>query len=142
MHSTGMHSPESRPPAEATFEVAEVFSGDDDGLLWLTLGFVSPAEPLDVLHIACGKVATGAADADALYLERNDQDLACSGQVLALTVNDTDVTLRLTAEGATALGLPTVTRFCFIQHAALHALAADQLARMARSGQSCIATAC
>ena len=127
------------PAADATFDVAELFLGDDDGLLWLTLGFVSPAEPLDVLHIACGKVATGVADEDALYLERTDQDLACSGQVLALAAHEGGVLLRLTAEGAAALGLPLHTRFTFLEHPELLAQAAAQLAQMAACGQSCIA---
>jgi hypothetical protein len=47
-----------KPAADATFDVAELFVGDDDGLLWLSLGFASPTEPLDVLHIVCGKAAT------------------------------------------------------------------------------------
>lgn len=127
------------PAAETTFDVEELFVGDDDDLLWLTLGFASPAEPLDVLHIVCGKTATGLADEDALYLERTDQDLACSGQVLALTASKTTLALRLTAEGAAALRLPTHTRFTFNENPALFAQAAVQLAQMAACGQACIA---
>lgn len=128
-----------KPAAAATFDVAELFVGDDDGLLWLTLGFASPAEPLDVLHIVCGKAATGLADEDALYLERTDQDLACSGQVLALTACATTLALHLTAEGAAALGLPTHTRFTFNENPALFAQATAQLALMSACGQACIA---
>lgn len=121
----------------AQYEVAEAFSGDDNGLLWLSLGFVSP-EPLDVLHIACGETATGVAEEDALYLERNDQDLACSGQVLLLVAGDGHIACSLTPEGASLLGLPAQARFSFQQHPALFAPAAAQLARMRSSGQACI----
>lgn len=121
----------------ALYEVAEVFSGDDNGLLWLSLGFIS-SEPLDVLHIACGATATGVAEEDALYLERNDQDLACSGQVLSLVAGDGRIAFSLTPEGASSLGLPAQTRFGFKQHPALFAPAAAQLARMRASGQACI----
>jgi len=124
--------------AGAQYEVAELFSGDDDGLLWLTLGFASAAEPLDVLHVACGASATGIAEEDALYLERNDQDLACSGQVLALVAGDGSIALSLTPQGAASLQLPAQTRFSFKQHPALFAPAAAQLARMRASGQACI----
>lgn len=128
-----------QPMPEPTFDVTELFFGDDDGLLWLTLGFASPAEPLDVLHIACGKAATGVADEDALYLERTDQDLACSGQVLTLAVRDGCVALTLTPAGAAAIDLPLHTDFTFNEHPALFTQAAAQLGRMAACRQSCIA---
>lgn len=133
-----MNPPVPAPDADATFDVAELFFGDDDGLLWLTLGFASPAEPLDVLHLACGKAATGVAEEDALYLERADQDLACSGQVLALAVHNGGLALSLTPEGAASLDLPQHTRFTFLEHPELLTLAAAQLAQMAACGQSCI----
>lgn len=124
-------------PGGAQHEVTEVFSGDDDGLLWLTLGFTSP-DPHDVLHIACGKTATGVAGEDELYLERTDQDLACSGQVLALAAGEGCIALSLTPEGASSLKLGEHTCFTFNEHPALLALARVQLAQMRASGQACI----
>jgi hypothetical protein len=121
----------------AQYEVTEIFNGEDYGLLWLTLGFISQ-QPLDVLHIACGETATGVAEEDALYLERNDQDLACSGQVLSLVARDGSIAFSLTREGASSLGLPAQTRFSFKEHPALFTPAAVQLARMKASGQACI----
>jgi hypothetical protein len=115
----------------------DVISGDDNGLLWLTLGFISP-DPLDVLHIACGESATSVMEEDVLYLERNDQDLACSGQVMKLVACDDHIALSLTPEGASSLGLPAQTHFSFRQHPALFAAGAAQMARMAASGQTCI----
>lgn len=131
-------NPPVSDPADAAFDVAELFLGDDEGLLWLTLGFASLSEPLDVLHIACGKAATGVAEEDALHLERTDQDLACSGQVLTIEIRDDCVELSLTTEGRAALGLPHHTRFTFRERPELFTQAAAQLARMAACGQSCI----
>lgn len=120
---------------EETFEIVEVMHGDGDGLLWLSLGFESAHDPLDVLHVACGAAARGDAAADALYLERTDQDLACSGEVLRLLVDDGGIDLQLTPAGAAALRLAERTRFDFAARPALHAQAREQLARMAAAGQ-------
>lgn len=116
--------------------IVEVQSGDGDGLLWLSLGFVSAHDPLDVLHIACGLQATGDADRDALYLERTDQDLACSGEVRELKVGATDIELVLSSAGARALALSERTRFTFDGQPGLHARAVAQLARMVAAGQA------
>lgn len=121
-----------------TYTIEEVMTGSDDGLLWLSLGFASAHDPLDVLHIACGAVLTGDAEADALYLERTDQSLACTGQVLQLQAEKDRIDLHLTPAGAAALQLAEHTRFHFSAQPALHAQALAQLARMAGAGQGCI----
>jgi len=127
-------------PVATVFDVVELFVGDDDGLLWLTLGFVSLGEPLDVLHIVCGRTPTGIPEEDALYLERTSQDLACSGEVVALAVRSDGLALTLTPEGAGALDLPAHTRFTFKAQPALFAQAASHLAQMAAVGHACIGT--
>jgi hypothetical protein len=119
-------------------DIVEVHGGDGDGLLWLSLGFVSAQDPLDVLHIACGQQATGDAGCDALYLERTDQDLACSGEVRELRIGAMDLRMALSPAGAQALALPERVRFSFGREPHLHAQAAAQLARMAAAGQACI----
>lgn len=124
--------------AVTAFEVVELFIGDDDGMLWLSLGFASLAEPLDVLHIVCGTTATGIPEEDALYLERTDQDLACSGQILALVARDGGLALTLTPEGALALELPAHTHFTFNEHPALFTQTVAHLKKMAAIGHSCI----
>lgn len=115
-------------------------TGSDYGLLWLSLGFASAHDALDVLHIACGAVPTGDAEADALYLERTDQSLACTGEVLQLRAEMDHIALHLTPAGASALQLAEHVRFDFITPSALRAQALAQLARMADAGQSCIHT--
>lgn len=126
------------PTLEGDIDVVEVHSGEGDGLQWLSLGFVSEHDPLDVLHIACGQQATGDAACDALYLERTDQDLACSGEVRALRIGAMAIELALSPAGAQALALPEYVRFTFHAQPGLHAQAAAQLARMAAAGQACI----
>jgi hypothetical protein len=88
----------------------------------------------------CGKAPTGILEEDALYLERTSQDLACSGEVLALAVRGEGLALALTPEGAGALDLPEHTRFDFEAQPALFAQAAVHLAQMAAVGHACIAT--
>jgi hypothetical protein len=81
--------------------------------------------------------------------ERTSQDLACSGEVLALAVRGEGLALAvrgeglalaLTPEGAGALDLPEHTRFDFEAQPALFAQAAVHLAQMAAVGHACIAT--
>jgi hypothetical protein len=128
----------ARRTREGDIDIVEVHAGDGDGLIWLSLGFVSAQDPLDVLHIACGQQKTGDAGCDALYLERTDQSLACSGEVRELRIGRQDIEFALSPAGAQALALPERIRFTFRSHPALHAQAAVQLARMAAAGQACI----
>jgi len=118
------------------FEVEEVFT-DDGELLVLSLGFASPQDPLDILHLVCGKALSGRIPRpleDELYVERTDQSLACTGQVVRLAVEDGGIVLTLTEAGMAQLQLPATTRFRFSRHPDLFAVAAEQLARMARAG--------
>lgn len=126
------------PVVTTAFDVVELFVGDDDGMLWLTLGFASLGEPLDVLHVVCGKTPTGILEEDALYLERTSQDLACSGEVLALAVRGEGLALALTPEGAGALELPEHVRFTFKEQPALFAQAVGMLAQMEALGHGYI----
>ncbi|MDP9989984.1 hypothetical protein J2W28_000636 [Variovorax boronicumulans] len=127
-----------KPEVTTAFDVVELFVGDDDGMLWLTLGFASLGEPLDVLHIVCGKTPTGILEEDALYLERTSQELACSGEVLAIALQGEGLVLALTPEGAGALELPEHVRFTFKAQPALFAQAVEMLAQMEAVGHACI----
>ena len=123
-------------------EVEEIMVEEGE-LLVLSLGFASPDDPLDVLHIACGRTRSGAEPPlleDLLYLERTDQDLACDGRAVRALIGHADhVELLLTAEGAAALGFAACTRFRFARHPALATEALRLLAEMAAAGQSQIA---
>lgn len=120
------------------FEVEEVLTEHGE-LLVLSLGFASPSEPLDVLHMACGRQRSGCEPPlleDELYLERTDQSMACDGRdVRRLVGRHSCIELELTEAGAASLALSRVTRFHFNAHPELHAIAVCQLAAMARAGQ-------
>lgn len=73
----------------ATYDVVEV-TIDDSELLVLSIGFVSASDPLDVLHIVGSKSVARdqlRRHEDALYLERTDQSLACTGEVETIVCN-------------------------------------------------------
>jgi hypothetical protein len=120
------------------FEIEEVFTEDGD-LLVLSLGFSSANDPLDVLHLACGRQRSGhqpPRGEDLLYLERTDQDLACDGrEVVRLAGRRDHVELVLSEEGARLLQLPDIVRFRFDAHPELLPIALAQLTAMAVAGQ-------
>ncbi|RYE82666.1 MAG: hypothetical protein EOP19_15670, partial [Hyphomicrobiales bacterium] len=108
------------------FEIEEVFTEDGD-LLVLSLGFVSAGDPLDILHVACGRRRGGCQPPrveDLLYLERTDQDLACDGrEVIRLAARLDHVELVLSEAGARLLQLPRLVRFRFGAHPELLSVA-------------------
>lgn len=120
------------------FEVDEVLTERGE-LLVLSLGFASRSEPLDVLHIACGRKRSGREPPlleDELYLERTDQSVACDGRDVRRLIGRKDcIELELTEAGAVSLALTRHTRFHFNLHPELHASALSQLIAMARAGQ-------
>jgi hypothetical protein len=124
--------------AGAPFQVEEVFAEEND-LLVLSLGFVSAENPLDVIHIVCGREKSGREPPpveDLLYIERTDQSLACDGRdVVSLAGYDDRIVLALTPEGARTLSLSERTVFRFDQHPDLIASAIGILAAMVSAGQ-------
>ncbi len=124
------------------FEIEEVFTENGD-LLVLSLGFASAGDPLDILHIACGRQRGRHQPPqveDLLYLERTDQDLACDGrEVIRLVARLDHVELALSEEGARLLQLPRLVQFRFGSRPGLLAIALTQLKAMAAAGQECVA---
>lgn len=122
-----------------TFQVEEVFTEQGD-LLVLSLGFISPENPLDILHFACGRTHSGQTPPpieDLLYIERTDQDLACDGRdLVTLTATPDAIALHLTEAGAKTLRLPQQTLFRFDRHPHLLPQATALLSAMAAAGQA------
>lgn len=104
-----------------TYPIEEIHSGEDDGCLWVSLGFASEDRPLDVLHIVCAlrpDAQDRALGMAAIYLERDDQSrggyagadrIHAGEQAVALALNDDgrrslefDAALRLTWTDAQA----------------------------------------
>jgi len=123
------------------FEIEEVFTEERD-LLVLSLGFSSASDPLDVLHLACGRQIDGHQPPrveDLLYLERTDQDLACDGrEVVRLAGRRDHVELVLSEAGARLLQLPEIVRFHFDARPELLPVALARLRAMAAAGQDSI----
>ncbi|MCQ4632572.1 hypothetical protein GB927_021190 [Shinella sp. CPCC 100929] len=128
--------------SSGTFEVEEVFTEQHD-LLVLSLGFISPENPLDILHFACGRTRSGQIPPlieDLLYIARTDQDLACdSRDLIALAATPEGIALHLTEAGAEALRLPQQTLFRFDRHPHLLPQAAALLTAMSAAGQEQVA---
>lgn len=88
------------------YPLDEVTFGVEDSCLWVTLGFSSPLERNDLLHIVCATSVdaqdrrSGMAD---LYLERFDQAYSCYGGADLVLVTPALVDLRLNARGCDAL---------------------------------------
>lgn len=119
------------------FQVDEVMTENGDWLA-LSLGFVSPDDPLDTLHFVAGK---NPERKTPLYVERTDQGLSCIGQVIRLACEEGGLTLSLTEQGASALHLEPMVRFGFQGHPELLAAATRQLAAIGRAGYSDIVKA-
>ncbi|KRD77565.1 Imm10 family immunity protein [Lysobacter sp. Root983] len=88
-----------------TYPIEEVHSGEDD-CLWVSLGFVSESDPLDVLHIVCAyevEPQDREHGMDAIYLERDDQSRGGYGGAQRILVDERAVEVRLNETGRALL---------------------------------------
>ncbi|KRD34220.1 hypothetical protein ASE35_10870 [Lysobacter sp. Root916] len=88
-----------------TYPIEEVHSGED-GCLWVSLGFVSESDPLDVLHIVCAyevEPQDREHGMDAIYLERDDQSRGGYGGAQRILVDERAVEVRLNEAGRALL---------------------------------------
>ena len=97
-----------------TYDLKEIMSGDDEDCLWVTLGFSSDLEELDVLHIVCGKWIdpqgrkTGM---DGIYLERFDQAYSGYKGADSIGVSPSIIKIGLNRKGKKALGFKGAVTF-------------------------------
>lgn len=85
----------------------EIKSGDDNGCLWISLGYVSEDNPYDVLHIVVAKEVDEQdrrLSHNVVYLEGDDQDKSCYGGAAYITVTQDAVALSLNTQGLNSLG--------------------------------------
>ncbi|SFK40022.1 Imm10 family immunity protein [Lysobacter sp. cf310] len=90
-----------------TYPIEEVHSGEDD-CLWVSLGFASEHEPLDVLHIVCAyevEPQDREHGMDAICLERDDQSRGGYGGAERILVGERAVEVRLNDAGRAHLEL-------------------------------------
>ncbi len=87
------------------FPLEEVMSGESDGTLWVSLGFSSPLNAKDVLHVVCGNKRPGPEDPPEqdIYLERFDQSYSTPDGAEGIAVGARQIKLSLTRKGAHAL---------------------------------------
>ncbi len=91
------------------YPLEEIAVEDNEDFVSLSLGFVSPEDPLDTLHIVCGKIFTDTAPPqieERLYLERTDQSQSIEGGVVSIYCNERTIAFEITIEAQIALGLP------------------------------------
>ena len=95
-------------------ELKELMSGDDEGVLWVTLGYVSGQNPNDVLHIVVSKETTNQdweSGGDTVYLEGFDQSLSSNRGADRIFVDAEHIEISLNRVGVDALQLPPALRF-------------------------------
>jgi hypothetical protein len=91
------------------YPLEEITVEDNDDFVSLSLGFVSQDNPLDTLHVVCGKMFTGATPTpieERLYLERTDQSQSIEGGVVSIRCSERSIDFEIDTEAQAALGLP------------------------------------
>ncbi|HEY0682377.1 MAG TPA: Imm10 family immunity protein [Steroidobacter sp.] len=93
--------------AVETYKIEEISAGVDEGCLWVSIGFSSELEKLDVLHVVCA-LDPGDQDLgeghDAVYLERFDQAYSCNDGAEKILVRPATIEVTLNAKGRQDLG--------------------------------------
>lgn len=92
-------------------ELEEVASGSDEDSYWVTLGFRSPEEESDTLHLVCGKEEDIHPDLRGLYIERLDQGMSDYDLADAVVVSPDGVEVELNGRGQEVLKLPGILDF-------------------------------
>ncbi|HJT76295.1 MAG TPA: hypothetical protein VJ739_03760 [Gemmataceae bacterium] len=90
-----------------TFDVRRIRSNLEDSYAWVSLWFRGDGRQLEPLHIVCQREAQGGrlSKFDTVYLERNDQAVACYGGAKQIVVGEGSIEVRLNRAGVKALGL-------------------------------------
>lgn len=89
-------------------------SGEEESVFWVTVGFSSPLEPNDVLHIVCAKILDASDEEngmDSIYLERFDQAYSCYSGAEKIVASSTSITVELNSHGQQSLYLPSQVEF-------------------------------
>jgi hypothetical protein len=100
--------------SSVSFDVVEISSGVHDETLWVSVGFSSELERLDVLHFVC---ATEVDSEDRklgqneMYLERFDQAYSCYAGADEIRVMTSKLQLKLNARGCKSLAFPQEVQF-------------------------------
>lgn len=95
--------------ASERYEVEEIRSGVADNCLWVSIGFSSELEKLDVLHVVCA-MSVEAQDRklgqNSIYLERFDQAYSCYAGADSILVAPESIEVALNSTGRKNLSFP------------------------------------
>jgi hypothetical protein len=103
--------PRRAKPLVEHWPLEEIMSGDEPGW-WVTLGFTSPLEPNDPLHIVASEPVGAPAGTDGrIYLERFDQAYSADPGATEVRVRNQAVEFDLTEEAqrSLAFGAPNLS---------------------------------
>jgi hypothetical protein len=110
----GSAQPLGSSMSSESFDVVEISSGLHEETLWVSLGFSSKLEELDVLHFVCA-IEVDEQDRrlghDAIYLERFDQAYSCYAGAEEIVIGTAGVHLKLNPHGRQSLSLPHIVDF-------------------------------
>lgn len=90
-----------------TFDVRRIRSNVEDSYAWVSLWFRGDGRQLEPLHFACEQEARSGrlSKFDTVYLERDDQAVACYGGAKQIVVGERGIVIQLNRAGVKALGL-------------------------------------
>jgi len=91
-----------------TYPIEEITAGVADNCLWVSIGFSSKLEKLDVLHVVCA-MSVDAQDRtlghDSIYMERFDQAYSCYSGAERIEVKPQSIEVALKSRGSKNLSL-------------------------------------
>lgn len=96
------------------YEVEEIMSGTGEECLWVTVGFASDLEDLDVLHIVCATECNcqhSDVGQNRIYLERFDRAYSCYGGAECIEIQKSKIRFELNAHGVEELDFRSTVEF-------------------------------
>ncbi|MCP3960936.1 MAG: hypothetical protein GY719_24075 [bacterium] len=121
-----------------SYELLEVGAGADAGSVWVSLGFSSTFEELDVLFIVGSGDDSGTEGPSELYFERYDQAYSGEGLADRVRVSAQGVRIRFNEQGIRTLKFPESVFFGARQGLAGYDHVVDNLAKLAKNAPALI----
>jgi hypothetical protein len=89
------------------FEVRRIRSNVEEGYAWVTLWYINEDGKSSPLHITCESEAPSGSPTkfNSVYMERNDQAVACYGGVKQIRISENRIEVQLNRTGVKALDL-------------------------------------
>lgn len=91
--------------------VEEIASGQDNFVLWVSIGFASEESSLDTLHIVCGREEDRFPGFQGLYFERLDQGSSDYDLASSVKIGASALGIEWKDKGCLELGFPPTVAF-------------------------------